>query len=175
MSRCKKNHNDIKPANFVVKKNVSIYGFRHHIYLTDFGLAEKMGGTPVFASPECFDDSKQNSDIFSLGRVFLFIILSKSNFLLWLYLPIDKKLKSKIDAIINDEPILKLISNMTKMKNRFNIRSVRRNFDIIRNNSLLNLDKSLETSVNNILRGEIGSELIDEFKINYIDSLHNLS
>ena len=150
-------------------------GFPHNIYLTDFGLAEKMGGTPVFASPECFDESKQKSDIFSLGRVYLFIILSKSNFFLWLYLPIDKKLKSKIDPIINAEPILKLISNMTKMNHRFNIRSVRRNFDLIRNNSLLNLDKSLQTSVNNILRGEIGSELIDEFKINYIDGLHNLS
>ena len=44
--------------------------FPHQIYLTDFGLAEKKGGTPVFASPECFDDSKHNSDIFSLGRVF---------------------------------------------------------------------------------------------------------
>ena len=76
MSRCKKNHNDIKPANFVVKKNVSMDGFPHNIYLTDFGLAEKMDGTPVFASPECFDESKQKSDIFSLGRVYLFIILS---------------------------------------------------------------------------------------------------
>ena len=149
--------------------------FPHRIYLTDFGLAEKKGGTPVFASPECFDDSKQKSDIFSLGRVFLFIVLTRSSFLLWLYLPIDKKLKPRIDAIINQEPILKLISNMTKMKNRSNIRTVRRDFDLIRNNSLLKLDKSLEIIVNSILIGEIGSKFINDFKIDYIDGLHNLS
>ena len=149
--------------------------FPHQIYLTDFGLAEKKGGTPVFASPECFDDSKHNSDIFSLGRVFLFIILSKSSFLLWLYLPIDKNLKSTVEAYINDEPIFKLISNMTKMRNRFNIKSVRRNFDFMRNNGLLNLTDNFEHFINNDLRGKIGPKLIENFKDNYINGLHNLS
>ena len=149
--------------------------FPHQIYLTDFGLSEKKGGTPVFASPECFDESKHNSDIFSLGRVFLFIILSKSSFLLWLYLPIDKNLKSSVEADINDEPIFKLISNMTKMKNRFNIKSVRRNFDFIRNNSLLNHTNHFEHNINFDLKGTIGSDLIENFEDNYINGLQNLS
>ena len=149
--------------------------FPHQIYLTDFGLSEKKGGTPVFASPECFDESKHNSDIFSLGRVFLFIILSKSSFLLWLYLPIDKNLKSTVEADINDEPIFKLISNMTKMKNRFNIKSVRRNFDFIRNNSLLKHTYYFEQRINYDLKGAIGSELIENFEDNYINGLQNLS
>ena len=149
--------------------------FPHQIYLTDFGLAEKKGGTPVFASPECFDDSKHNSDIFSLGRVFLFIILSKSSFLLWLYLPIEKNLKSTIENEINNEPIFKLISNMTKMRNRFNIKSVRRNFDFIRYNSLLNHTHNFEHRINNYLKGTIGSESIENFEDNYINGLHNLS
>ena len=71
-------HNDIKPQNFVVKKTQHNPPNSYRIYLTDFGLAEKKGGTPVFASPECFDTRKLNSDIFSLGRVFLYIILGKS-------------------------------------------------------------------------------------------------
>ena len=175
MSRYKTTHNDIKPANFVVKRNVSRNSFPHQIYLTDFGLSEKKGGTPIFASPECFDDDKPNGDTFSLGRVFLYIILSKSSFLLWLYLPIEKNLKSTIDDIIHKDPFFKLIANMTRMKNRSNIKTVRKNFDILRAQLLLNLDKSLEITVNNTLAKMVNSELIKKFKVDYIDGLYNLS
>ena len=85
------------------------------IVLTDFGLAGQntIGGTPIFASPECFSVQKvrsglsslfsrtfqsrrssvQNvktnaSDIFSLGRVFLFMTLPKESFLKVLFIPI---------------------------------------------------------------------------------------
>lgn len=147
----------------------------HQIYLTDFGLAEKKGGTPVFASPECFDDLKHNSDIFSLGRVFLYIILDKSYFFLWLYMPVSKKLKSLLKEIIENEPFLKLISNMTKVTNRFNIKTVRKNFEFIRQNSLLYLDKSVEFKVNSLVNGAVDEEHIRNFHLNYIDELHNLS
>ena len=54
------------------------------IVLTDFGLvgSNTKGGTPIFASPQCFDENRdQMSDIFSLGRVFLYISLDKKRFL----------------------------------------------------------------------------------------------
>ena len=174
LSRSKKTHNDIKPQNFVVKyDSSSTYPYR--IYLTDFGLAEKKGGTPVFASPECFEDDKHNSDIFSLGRVFLYTILDKSDFFLWLYMPIPIQLKRKLDQVIEQEPILKLIRNMTKMTNRYNIRTVRKHFDLIRQSSVLNLVNSVDTTVNNILFDSINEETIRNFYIHYIDELYNLS
>ena len=175
MSRYKTTHNDIKPANFVVKRNASQNLFPHQIYLTDFGLSEKKGGTPIFASPECFDDIKPNGDTFSLGRVFLYIILSKSSFLLWLYLPIEKNLKLTIDDIILKEPLFKLIANMTRIRNRSNIKTVRKNFDILRAQSLLSLDKSLEVTVNNTLRQKINTGFIQKFEVDYINGLQNLS
>lgn len=54
------------------------------IVLTDFGLvgSNTKGGTPIFASPQCFDENRNKmSDLFSLGRVFLFMSLSKMRFL----------------------------------------------------------------------------------------------
>ena len=46
-------HNDIKPQNFLVKfltKKKDL--MQTEIVLTDFGLADSRGGTPLFASPE---------------------------------------------------------------------------------------------------------------------------
>ena len=148
---------------------------QYQIYLTDFGLAEKKGGTPVFASPECFEDNKHNSDIFSLGRVFLYVILDKSDFFLWLYKPISIQLKRKLEPIFENEPILKLIRNMTKMTNRFNIKTVRKHFDLIRQNSLLTLVNSAVITINKIIIGEITDNSIKNFYMNYIDELYNLS
>ena len=73
-------HNDIKPQNYLVKfLNGPNDLTRVDIVLTDFGLVgqNSKGGTPIFASPECFDVKTNASDIFSLGRVFLFMTLPK--------------------------------------------------------------------------------------------------
>ena len=63
------------------------------IALTDFGMAgpESQGGTPVFASPECFEKKDKKSDIFSFGRTLLFLLLGKRRFLKWLYIPIENQ------------------------------------------------------------------------------------
>ena len=77
-------HNDVKPQNFVVKYLVGSYDLMNiRIALTDCGSAgsKNKGGTPIFASPECFAETNFQSDIFSLGRLFLYIILSKEQFL----------------------------------------------------------------------------------------------
>ena len=91
-------HNDIKPENYLVKfKN----GFTQddptkndltkiEIVLTDFGLAgsETKGGTPVYASPECLEKTDKKSDIFSFGKLILFLLLEKTQFFKWLFIPI---------------------------------------------------------------------------------------
>ena len=60
------------------------------IALTDFGMADadSKGGTPVYASPECFEKTDTKSDVFSFGRLILFLLLTKEQFMKWLYIPI---------------------------------------------------------------------------------------
>ena len=46
-------HNDIKPQNFLVKYSTTKKDLlKTKIVLTDFGLTDSRGGTPIFASPE---------------------------------------------------------------------------------------------------------------------------
>ena len=136
-------HNDIKPQNYLVKFSNGKNGKNHEkneaendlscieIVLTDFGLAGSnlQGGTPIFASPECLADGKRkdkSTDIFSLGRVFLFMILPKEQFLEFLFVPVVKKAgQKKITELIEKEPILSLISNMMRIKKRLDLQGIR--------------------------------------------------
>ena len=87
-------HNDIKPQNYLVKFTKGENDLSQiEIVLTDFGMADSdsKGGTPVYASPECFEKTDTKSDIFSFGRVILFLLLSKEQFIKWLYIPIKNQ------------------------------------------------------------------------------------
>ena len=58
LDRHNQTHNDIKPQNFLVKfENGPNDLTQIEIALTDFGMAQSDSkvGTPVFASPECFE------------------------------------------------------------------------------------------------------------------------
>ena len=131
-------HNDIKPQNYLVtflngKNDLS----RIEIVLTYFGLAgsELKGGTPIFASPECLanpDRKDKSSDIFSLGRVFLFMTLPKQIFLEFLFLPLlTKRGKEETMELIEREPILNLISRMMRIENRIDLETIRRELDLV--------------------------------------------
>ena len=123
-------HNDIKPQNYLVKfRNNDEKPSDIEIVLTDFGLAgsESKGGTPVFGSPECWTDRKdKSSDIFSLGRVFLMVILPIEKFLKFLFVPIFKGQKRKMMKLIDEEPILSLISKMMRIRNRIDLQTIRK-------------------------------------------------
>ena len=91
-------HNDIKPANYLVKfKNPNDSSKTDltsiEIVLTDFGLADadSKGGTPVYASPECLEKTDRKSDVFSFGRVILFLLLEKKQFMKWLFISIKNQ------------------------------------------------------------------------------------
>ena len=124
-------HNDIKPPNYLVKfLNGENDLSRVEIVLTDFGLAGSYskGGTPIFASPEClanFGRKNKSTDIFSLGRVFLFVILPKEQFLEFLFVPLANGGKEKITELIEKEPILSLISKMMRIKKRLDLQAIR--------------------------------------------------
>ena len=132
-------HNDIKPQNYLVKFWNRESGFecgihdlnggRIRIVLTDFGLAgsNQQGGTPIFASPECLANPSRkdkSSDIFSLGRVFLFTILPKEQFLQFLFVSLIKGGKNKIMELIEKQPILNIISKMMQIKNRTDLKTI---------------------------------------------------
>ena len=82
-------HNDIKPRNFLINFKPDDLS-KLEIVLTDFGMFGQnvKGGTPVFASPECFSETTPSSDMYSLGRVFLFILLPRRQFSKFLFVPI---------------------------------------------------------------------------------------
>ena len=131
-------HNDIKPQNYLIKflngkNDVS----QIEIVLTDFGLAgsDSKGGTPIFASPECLanpDRKDKSTDIFSLGRVFLFAIISNEKFLEFLFVPLITGEKEEIMELIKNQPILNLISKMMRIKNRIELHELRKELDSIR-------------------------------------------
>ena len=128
-------HNDIKPQNFLVKflaGDLSLI----EIVLTDFGLAgsDSKGGTPIFASPECLaypDRKDKSTDIFSLGRLFLFLTLVKERFLAFLFVALVEGGKQKIMKLIAQEPMFNLISKMTSIKKRIDLRNIRMELNVI--------------------------------------------
>ena len=134
MDRHNQTHNDIKPQNFLAKfKNDPNDLTQIEIVLTDFGMAESAskGGTPVFASPECFEKKDKKSDIFSFGRVILFLLLSEQRFMKWLFVPI-KNLN-----VSTPTDMIALVTQMTSMTNRIDLRSARILFNKMRSSSLI--------------------------------------
>ena len=165
-------HNDIKPQNYLVKylngaKNlISI-----EIVLTDFGLAgsNQKGGTPIFASPECLAESDRkdkSTDIFSLGRVFLFSILPKEKFLQFLFVSLIKGGKSEIMKLIEKEPILNLISKMMRIQNRISLQTIRK--ELKQAAQFIKTETIEEIS-------EIIQKSTSEYTNQYIDILKNFS
>ena len=110
------------------------------IVITDFGLSgpDARCGTPIFASPRCLAHPSRknkfaNSDLFSLGRVFLFLILSKEEFIKNLFVPITYSGKQLILDEIQNEPIYKLIQKMMTIEKRINLNDIRKQFLAIAN------------------------------------------
>ena len=132
MSQNNLSHNDLKPQNYLVdwpqNQPPSIQNVK--IWLSDFGLVDRRGGTPVYACPECFHGSiVGKSDLFSLGRLFTFMVTeNKSIFYDLLFLPIQSQTDQyAIRGILRKIPILNFILGMTKVNpnDRCSIANVR--------------------------------------------------
>ena len=137
---------------------------RIDIVLTDFGMADSdsKGGTPVFASPECFEKKEKKSDIFSFGRVILFLLLTKNQFAKWLFAPI--KDQNRLLSLRNltfaspDQP-LNLFSKMTSLTYRITLKSARSIFYQLRNKSLVKLHCNLVGAIETIIDQEISDSI----------------
>ena len=152
-------HNDIKPQNYLVKFLNGLNDLtRIDIVLTDFGLVgqNSKGGTPIFACPECFDVKTNASDIFSLGRVFLFMMLPKESFLTFLFVPItssaDKNyLVNLTDSNLTD--LLCLIKQFVIQINplkRISLGQLRYFFDILTRTSVITMNSPIQTEIERV-------------------------
>ena len=170
-------HNDIKPQNYLVKfLNGPNDLTQIDIVLTDFGLVgqNSKGGTPIFASPECFQVKTNASDIFSLGRVFLFMMLPKESFLKFLFVPIISSTDRNIlmRNIDFQRYLLGLIRLMfqTKQSTRIKLPQVRIIFDDLKRNSQIEMNSFAQTEVERITTGNLTHEMFD-----YIQDLDQIS
>ena len=144
------------------------------IVLTDFGLAgdDAQGGTPIFASPECYGEKTTDSDTFSLGRTFLFISTPTDLFLKLLFVPIaSDEDQDKTAKIIDREGSLPwLIQQMMKVKNRMSLEDVRIHLDQMKNNSELALASEALKELD-----EIVTRNMDRRFENYINQFNDVS
>ena len=168
LDRHDQTHNDIKPQNFLVKfKNSSSDLTQIEIVLTDFGMAEadSKGGTPIFASPECFEKKDKKSDIFSFGRIILFLLLTKDQFLKWLFVPIKSQTRlaqsgsrARIPTFARSNRRLHLVSLMMSLTNRISLQHARQLFNRQRQLSEIKLSHAFVESVENIINEELSND-----------------
>ena len=138
------------------------------IVLTDFGMADpkdsKMnskGGTPIFASPECFEKKDKKSDIFSFGRVILFLLLTKNQFVKWLFVPVkdQARLLSIQELKSNDlGQCLNFISKMMSLTDRIDLQAARVWFDELRRHSNIGLKPALKKTIDAVINDEISPD-----------------
>ena len=107
--------------------------------------SDSKGGTPIFASPECFEKKDTKSDIFSFGRVILFLVVTKQQFSKWLFVPIRNMNRPSPSHIIN------LVSQMTSVTKRIDLHNARILFDELRRNFQILPTKNLIRSFNGIV------------------------
>ena len=198
LKRHKQTHNDIKPQNFLVKfsmgydtNDLTKNDLTHiEIALTDFGMADAKGGTPVYASPECVEKTNTKSDIFSFGRLILFLLLKKVQFMKWLYIPIKNKARiyirnkkfffelflecfnsrssnkadfTNLSNMIskNFGTTLQLVSKMTLVRNRIDLKSARIIFNSLRTSKKIKLPVDLINSIDGTIINNMTSTAND--------------
>ena len=114
-------HNDIKPSNFLVDwpEGTTPTVSNLKVYLTDFGMVDRAGGTPVYCSPEVLTDAKPGiSDMYSLGRLFTFLVVENRELfycLVFMSIP-DVPLCNQTRKLFESFPIIKLIKKMTDIE-----------------------------------------------------------
>ena len=116
-------HNDLKPSNFLVDwpQGITPTVFNLEVFLTDFGMVDQSGGTPIYCSPEGLTGTIVGvSDLFSLGRVFTFLVMENTSLfytLLFTSILIPTYLES-VRNVITSFPIMNLIREMTHIEKR---------------------------------------------------------
>ena len=115
ISKYDKKHNDIKPSNFLIQEDISILDDGNKLCLSDFGfMNDRKGGTPLYASPECFQGTfVEKSDVYSLGGCYMSLLTNEETFARLLLLPLlTKNQKILAEKILKSNSLLKLVKQM---------------------------------------------------------------
>ena len=115
ISQYNKKHNDIKPSNFLIKSDCSLLDEENELLLSDFGfMNERKGGTPLYASPECFEGTfVEKSDIYSLGGCFVSLLSNDKIFAKLLLLPLLTENETKLaEKVMKKNSLLQLAKQM---------------------------------------------------------------
>ena len=115
ISQYNKKHNDIKPSNFLIKEEGSLLDDKNELLLSDFGfMNERKGGTPLYASPECFHGTMvEKSDIYSLGGCFVSLLSNDKIFAKLLILPLLTKYEIELaEIVLNQNSLMQLAKKM---------------------------------------------------------------
>lgn len=118
-------HNDLKPSNYLMDWPKEEYlddfnpkNTKLKILLTDFGLVDQNGGTPIYSSPEGLTNERKPgiADMFSLGRLFTFLIMENHKLFYFLayYTITDTSDLKCLPEIMEKYPMIKLIKDMTQ-------------------------------------------------------------
>ena len=89
-----------------------------------------------------------NSDLFSLGRLFLFVLLPKKLFLKFLCMPIELKQKSAAVKLIQSYPLLQLITEMTRVTQRITMNSLLKRFDELKQTGEIRFNNDVVRQLN---------------------------
>ena len=114
------------------------------------------------------------SDIFSLGRVFLFMMLPKESFLKFLFVPITSSTDKDylMNTILNLSDIFGLIRLMmkTQRSSRIQLSQVRINFNDLKRNSQITINSFTRNEIDRIATQNLSPEIL-----NYIQDLDHIS
>ena len=125
---------------------------------------------------------EKKSDISAFGRVILFILLTKNQFLTWLFVPIKdhkrilslqnltnpvlnpismiwKRIVQTLNLSTNFDQSLVLISQMTSMTDRVSLESARKLFNRLRKDSKIKLSRTLVSRIDMIINNELSSDM----------------
>merc|ERR1711892_521724 len=119
-------HNDIKPGNLLFNKVQTASGFDVDLRLGDFGLCDKLGGTPGW-SPADFTNKREPgvSDLYSVGLVTLYLLCEDEELFYAIrdnYVPFSSTLQPWLTKFRNS-PALRLICQMIEplLNNKFDL------------------------------------------------------
>ena len=116
-----KSHNDLKPGNILYRQEKN----RLDIRISDFGQADKTGGTPGWTAPVFDNRQPGKEDVYSMGWVILWILCGSKELFYALRDNFVKNLSQKWLAKFRNLPEIQLILKMTDPLNPLSVDDVR--------------------------------------------------
>ena len=118
-------HLDVKLSNVMIKTDLAGDFDGQNCVITDFGIGAKrdketgMAGTPGFASPEQLISTKVGleSDLYSLGRVMIFLVAEWKRAWTLLYTPIHNFHVIKLSR--HHQKLLSIVQKLLKVGNEY--------------------------------------------------------